>query len=132
VNTFSFTARMSFNSVVIIDCLSEEETTGLHLYNDLRDLNIPAEEFHVSRTVVCSMDEIVDLLQEVERHCRSESDMRPILHFEAHGNKHGFSILGGDAPQSAEWKTLAPLLRSVNAATEYNLGVFLVTSQRMV
>jgi hypothetical protein len=123
MNTFNVTTTMQFNSVVIIDCLREDDLqTGRSLYNALRDLNLPSEEFQVTRYQVGSIADINHCLQQVVQLCRDNS-WRPVLHFEAHGSASGFELTN-ERPKLCEWTLLIPILRAVNAASKYNLGVF--------
>lgn len=124
MNSFNFTTTLQFNSVVVIDCLgSDDLQTGRSLRDALLDLHLPAEKFQVARIQVVTIDDISHCLEQVVQQCR-EYDWRPIIHFEAHGSLSGFE-LSGECPKLCDWKLLVPGLRAVNAASGYNLGVFI-------
>ncbi|MDQ0612231.1 hypothetical protein QFZ83_006402 [Variovorax sp. W1I1] len=122
-SSFSFVTRMEFNSVVIIDSLPPTDPqTGMALYGALSKLTPPNNLRRLSHHFVENLGQVQDILKDVEKHCHSGE--RPVLHFEAHGNADGFGIQRGAKDEFVEWSTIAPLMRQVNAASQWNLGVF--------
>jgi hypothetical protein len=117
---FSFTTVFLNNAVIIIDALQAKELqTGVALMNTLRDLDLGAAPRLFERHPVTSVEEVAALLQDVQQ--RALHGLKPILHFEGHASQRTGLCLPNGAWLS--WPQLFTWCRSINGATDYNLGV---------
>ncbi|MEW6342948.1 MAG: hypothetical protein AB1704_19995 [Pseudomonadota bacterium] len=126
---FGFASRFVFNAVIVIDALREDDLqTGLTVYDELRDLRDYAKHaIHVERIPVADAGALRHALDSIRARCCDEG-LRPILHFEAHGEKvKGLEV--GAARDAFSWPALESMLRPVNVACAGNLGVVMAVCQ---
>ncbi|QYF33924.1 hypothetical protein HZS91_00564 [Xanthomonas citri pv. citri] len=120
----SFIAKLSNNTIVVIDALSADEyQNGLAVFNELQDLktmNTP----QILRVCVATKRDLEGVFAQLASEC-SASGVRPIIHFEAHGSHGGIELRRSSTMEFVPWTELVPLLRRVNQACDYNLGVFM-------
>uniref|UniRef100_UPI002ABD7171 hypothetical protein n=2 Tax=Burkholderia cepacia complex TaxID=87882 RepID=UPI002ABD7171 len=127
--SFTFESRFTFNAVIVIDALREDDLqTGLTVYNELRDLRDYAQhEVLVERIPVADAGALRHALDSLWQRCRNDG-LRPILHFEAHGEKvKGLEV--GAARDIFSWPALETMLRPINVACAGNLGVVMAVCQ---
>lgn len=121
-DTLHFTSRFENNAVIIIDGLQKSESqTGLQVYNELRDL----KEFGgatslVERHEINDLGALRKLMWDLQQ--RTKEGLRPVLHFEFHGDAQG-GLEIGESRERFAWSALEPLLRAINVASRCNLGV---------
>jgi hypothetical protein len=120
----NFVAKLRNNTIVVIDALSPDEyQNGLAVFNELQDIKTP-DSPQIRRVCVATRRGLEGVLAQLTSEC-SASGLRPIIHFEAHGSHGGIELRRSSAAEFAPWTDLVPLLRRVNQACEYNLGVFM-------
>jgi hypothetical protein len=121
---FRFTSSFKNNAVIIIDGLRKDDMqTGLNIYNELRDFkNLERAVAVIERHAIDDVAELTKLLEQIRE--RAKEGLRPILHFECHGNaRTGLEI--GEARENLAWSALEPFLRAINVVAECNLGVMM-------
>ncbi|MFC6307227.1 hypothetical protein E2553_37780 [Paraburkholderia dipogonis] len=126
--TFYFKSRFVFNAVIVIDALRETDLqTGLTVYNQLRDLrDYAGHEQLIERIPVADAGAMRTALEEIRQRCRD--GLRPILHFESHGDKAiGLEISA--TKDRFSWPALESMLRPINVACAGNLGVVMSVCQ---
>lgn len=122
----SFIAKLSNNTIVVIDALSADEyQNGLAVFNELQDLKT-MDTPQILRVCVATKRDLERVFAQLASEC-SASGVRPIIHFEAHGSHGGIELRRSSAMEFVPWTELVPLLRRVNQACDYNLGVFMAT-----
>jgi hypothetical protein len=113
-------SHFSNNSIVIIKSLKSNETdtaTTLHDHlQSISDAKSPRVEFHDAK----SKQDVLDILDEVKE--KSKGGMKPILHFETHGNKD-FGLHIAASNEFISWRELADKFREINVVSNNNLGV---------
>jgi len=102
--------------------------TGISIFNHLRDLT-PGNVPKVRRHCISSAEEFWSCLDEIESQCIA--GWKPIIHVEAHANKTGVELTNqGDVPSSIlPWAALVDRFRSINIASQFNLGVFMAACE---
>lgn len=129
MRSFNFISRMECNGVIILDGLSPDGDyqNGINILDELRDLeDAPTKHFH--RIALEDEKTLWATLQEIENQSL-RNNLRPILHFEAHGTQTGFEIRRSSSPIFVTWDSLTPALRRINHATAYSLGVFVAACE---
>lgn len=128
-STFGFTTFFDNNAVFVIDALGENDMqTGLKVYNKLRDLRDYAghKEHIVERVQITDGGDLRTVLDQIRMRCANDG-LRPILHFESHGDERGLEI--GETQVHVSWDVLETLLRPINVACEGHLGVVMSVCQ---
>ena len=113
VNTFD--TSISFNSIIILESLSDSELT---LVDELEDfLRSVTVEFSIGlyRFKVRSKREIINELIKVSHSI--EFGLLPIMHIAMHGSTNGLSLLD----DSISWEELEPHFSDINLKTKNNL-----------
>lgn len=123
MNTPQIDLGYSFNTVLILDCLGEDELqTGRKLNEDLRDMQMRTRRATIGYWKAKSRAEFVGYFGHIMEHCMQEN--LPLLHIECHGNeKNGLEMPDGSLLLS--WQELASLTRPLNEVTRNNLGIIL-------
>lgn len=126
---FEFRSQFAFNAVIVIDALREDGLqTGIRVYNELRDLRDYAEhDVLTERMVVADAGALRHALDSIRLRCRDEG-LRPILHFEAHGER-GKGLEVGAARDIFSWPVLESMLRPINVACIGNLGIVMAVCE---
>ena len=109
----------SCNTVIWFTSLPEDEQGPSRRM--VEDMEALSEEVGVGfqRLHVNSASKLVELLEELTQHA-GERQMRPLLHFDMHGNKEQGLFISG-LNEYFSWDELARHLRQLNAATGNNL-----------
>lgn len=118
--TLAINSHFLNNSIVIIKSLdANEEDTASTLYNYLVSISgseSPILEFHD----VKSKQHVLSILDEIKE--KAKAGMKPIVHFETHGNKdHGLHISASN--EFISWQELADKFREINVISNNNLGI---------
>jgi hypothetical protein len=118
--TISIAEPLQINSIVWIHSLVEAEMGPTRrILDDLVDLGqsggLPVLEF-----AVANRQDLFDLLDTLA--VQVEQGLRPILHFDTHGNPDAGLYLA-PAKEWASWQDLIDALRTLNVATSNNLVV---------
>jgi len=118
--TLAINSHFLNNSIVIIKSLEAgEEDTATTLYNHLVSISKPESpilEFHDA----ISKQHVLDILDDVKE--KAKTGMKPIVHFETHGNKDlGLHISA--TGEFISWQELADKFREINVISNNNLGI---------
>jgi hypothetical protein len=118
-------SQVSFNTIEIIDCLSESTKdlqTGRSLQDHLLDM-VPDGVPRIRRHRISSRADFWDCMNLILS--ESIQGWKPILHFEAHASSAGIEIstIGSIQPPTIAWPLLADALRVINVASRFNLCV---------
>ncbi|MCW0386279.1 hypothetical protein NB722_000818 [Xanthomonas sacchari] len=123
----SFVVKLLNNAIIVIDALSPEEyQNGLAIFNELQDMN--PTTLQIRRVCVANRKKLEEVLSQLTLEC-SASGLRPIIHFEAHGSHDGIDLRRSLTREFVSWADLTPLLRRVNQASDYNLGIFMAACE---
>lgn len=119
--SFDFSTSFQNNSLFVLDCLPEGESSRQWLFNQLRDLqDFQGLYKHLKEIRVASSARLEEVLVGISEQVKG--DWKPILHFECHGSRDsGLEI--GDGRDIMAWSTLNSLLTRINSACGGHLGV---------
>ncbi len=116
--------RIKVNDLIVIDCLSENELqTARKLYEDIDDFIGIGGDFTVERKICKTKEALVSCLTAILQQCKDDN-IKPLLHFEGHGNNKIFDFPEG-SPIS--WSEMYSYLREINEETRNNLIVHFAT-----
>jgi len=120
-NEFLFTSQFSNNAVIILDALSDTDLqTARRLSDDLLCLTLSDGTPYCRYVRIESADELLDALETIRHEC--ERNLKPIIHFEAHGSKEeGLQI--GASGEYVSWQEISDQLVKINSITKNNLGI---------
>lgn len=122
-HSFVFSARFLNNILIIVDGLTPDEPqTARRLHDSVRDLAYSVTLPSIERSKVQSVEELIAFLKNVRKRCVNDG-LKPILHFEAHGNEDVIAIANGEM----KWTDLIPHLREIYLASGGSLGVVMST-----
>lgn len=111
----------SFNSIIWISSFPSEEAGIVRRMIESMETLSTEKEFGFQQIHVKSTLELEDLLNELTHHAM-ERGMKPLLHFDMHGNEtEGLYI--EEEKAFVSWNNLAEMLRELNAATGNNLCI---------
>jgi hypothetical protein len=111
-------AKSGFNKIFILDTPARkgESRSGKELYEWLKNRvlipNITCERIEIS-----SKKRLIQVLNTIANETE-QTDLVPLIHFEAHGSTKGMILKPGE---SIEWASLLNLTRRINIATRNNL-----------
>lgn len=106
------------NTIIILKSLSNSELdTATNLFNDLQTF---ASTVNIEFYDLTSKDHLFNIILDIKN--RSKAGLKPIIHFETHGNKtHGLHINATNEFMS--WIELVEHFREINIITNNSLGV---------
>jgi hypothetical protein len=126
----NFISGFRNNSVFILDGLrSDDLQTARHLYEDIVDSAPESARPYCRYAETKSCAALSAALDDIESLCRS-AGIKPILQFEAHGDKE-FGLLLGDDQEAVPWSDLVKRIADINVITENNTGVVLAACEGM-
>lgn len=114
-----FVSSFSTNAVLILDGLGKDDLpTGENLFRQLQAMD--RNGCLCERIQISSRGELFDFLKAVVG--RAAAGLRPILHFEMHGDPT-IGVGLGDGGETASWLEICEYFQRVNVLTKNNLGV---------
>lgn len=113
--------RFENNSIFVLDFLSSTDLqTARRLAEDLSDLAMGVGAPYCRYVKVSGAEHLFGVLDAIRADC--ENGLRPIIHFEAHGDRDG-GLEIADAGEFVIWADLVGWLLRINTASKNNLGV---------
>lgn len=118
----SISEPLQINAIVWISSLPQaEQGTSRRMLDDLVDL-AQSGGFPVFERPIATREELWEVLAEIRDH--ADRGLRPILHFDTHGNPDD-GVYIAPTGEWAAWSELMDWLRAINVATGNNLVVVL-------
>ena len=111
----------SCNSVIWISSLPSAEIAPTNRMVDAVIAHSRELGFGFQHVPVSSKAKLLRLLDELAVHA-NERNMKPLIHFDTHGNKDAGIYIDGENT-FADWNTLAEKLQAINIRTKNNLAV---------
>ncbi|EKC5752212.1 hypothetical protein QMS92_13100 [Cronobacter sakazakii] len=118
----TFTKKLNFNKLIILDCLKNDELqTAKSLYENLSDKGFRDGIAHIK---IPNIQELLSTFQDIIDSFIPAIDisLRPIIHIESHGNKNSITLPDGSY---FSWKDLADRLRIINQLMNNQLIIFI-------
>lgn len=119
-----FDTSVDCNSIVLLSAPRQDEIgQSSRISEDLKIITVKYG-MNFECFLINTKNELIDYLRQL--HSSIENGLRPILHFDAHGNKdHG--ILIGNTNEFVSWNDITSELRKLNAASGNQLFVFIAS-----
>lgn len=122
----SSTIYIESNTIILVDALGVDDlNTCSRLYDDLRPLSIKHKSPEVEYHKINTRKQFIELLDKVRIRCFQ--GLKPIIHIEAHGDKHNGIVINKNPLEIASWQESVELFRKINIITKNNLGVVMAT-----
>jgi len=121
--------EFSCNAVILISSPRiGEEGTPRRISEDLETLANSKEKFFFRHLSISTQGDLLTTLKKIEH--EASKGLRPILHFDMHGNQtKGLEL--GVSGEMISWETLVEHLRPINIKTNNNLMIFITACYGM-